>query len=104
MDRKSFLEKYMSIFNKIITETGNYSYDIVEFNGVILCYLNFYDYDNFSNIINELFKSKKEDFLKFCLFIILISNIIQLIKILISSINLLNIQLEEKIIVFLKED
>ena len=61
MDRESFLEKYMKIFNKIISETGNYNYDIVEFYGVILCYLNFYDYDNFSNIINELFKSKTED-------------------------------------------
>ena len=49
-------------------------------------------------------KAKQKIYSKFCLFIILISNIIQLIKIMISSINLLNRQLEEKIIVFLKED
>jgi len=61
IDRESFLKKYMSIFNKIISETGNYNYRPIEFYGVILCNLNFYDYDNFSNIINELYKSKTED-------------------------------------------
>ena len=36
-------------------------YDIIEFYGIILCYLNSYDYDNFSSIIKELFNNKTEE-------------------------------------------
>ena len=60
MGRDPFLEKHKKIFNSIISEADNYKYDDIEFYGVILCYLNFYDYDNFSKVINELFKSKAE--------------------------------------------
>ena len=60
MDRESFLEKNKSIFNSIISEAGSYNYNTVEFYGVILCYLSFYDKDNFSKIINELCKNNLE--------------------------------------------
>ena len=60
MVRDSFLEKHKNIINSIISEADNYKYDAIEFYGVVLSYLNFYDYDNFSKIINELFKSKAE--------------------------------------------
>ena len=61
MVRDSFLEKHKKIFSSIISEADNYKYDTIEFYGLILCYLNFYDYDNFSKVINELFKSKAEE-------------------------------------------
>ena len=60
MDRDSFLEKHKKIFNSIISEANNYKNNSIEFYGIILCYLNFYDYDNFSKIINELCKNNLE--------------------------------------------
>ena len=59
MERESFLEKHKSIINMIISEANRYN--TIEFYGLILCYLNFYDYDNFDKIINELFKNKQEE-------------------------------------------
>ena len=61
MERKSILEKHKSIFNTIISEADNYDYDTIEFYGIILCYLNYYDYDNFTRIINDLYKSKSKE-------------------------------------------
>jgi len=61
MERKSLLEKHKSIFNTIISEADNYDYDTIGFYGIILCYLNYYDYDNFTRIINELYKSKSKE-------------------------------------------
>ena len=60
MDRDPFLEKHKKIFESIISEADNYKYDVIEFYGLILCYLNFYDFDNFSKVINKLFKSRAE--------------------------------------------
>ena len=61
MDRKLILEKHKLIFNTIISEANNYNYDTIEFYGIILCYLNFYDYNNFSKIINELLNNKSKE-------------------------------------------
>ena len=65
MDRKSFLKKYTSDFNKIITEAdklvSNNNYESIEFYGIILCYLNYYDFDNFCLIMNNLFNKKPEN-------------------------------------------
>jgi len=59
MEREPFLEKHKSIINMIISESDEYN--TIDFYGLILSYLNFYDYDNFDKIINELFKNKSED-------------------------------------------
>ena len=61
MDREPFLEKHKPIFSTIITEADNFEYDTVEFYGVTLCYLNYYDKDNYTKIINDLFKSETEN-------------------------------------------
>ena len=65
MDRKGHLKDYTSIFSDIKSESDNliesFNYEIIDFYGLILCYLNFYDYDNFSEVINELSKKNPED-------------------------------------------
>ena len=65
MDRKPFLENYLTNFNDIATKANKLieenKYNIIEFYGIILCYLNSYDYDNFSSIIKELFTNNEED-------------------------------------------
>ena len=61
MDRNLLLEKHKLIFNTIISEADNYNYDTIEFYGIILCYLNFYDYNIFSKIINELLNNKSKE-------------------------------------------
>ena len=59
MDRKSFLKNYKSDFNSISSEAEkilvNNNYESIEFYGIILSYLNFYDYEKFCQIIDELF-------------------------------------------------
>ena len=59
-----FLKEYTGKFGnikeeaeKIINDNG---YDSIEFYGLILCYLNNYDFDNFSSIINELYAQNDE--------------------------------------------
>ena len=65
MDRKPFLSRYLSDFKEIISKADKLiednKYDIIEFYGIILCYLNSYDYNTFSLIINKLYENKKED-------------------------------------------
>ena len=80
LDREPFLEKHKSIFNTIISETNNYNYDEIEFYGILLCYLHFYDYEIFVNLLMIYLKINQKSYSKFCLFIILISNLIQLTK------------------------
>ena len=79
MDRKSNLKDYTSKFKEIKEETNKIiesnKYDAIDFYGIILSYLNYYDYDNFSKIVEELFTKNLMIYMKFCLFIILISNI-----------------------------
>ena len=65
MDRKSNLEEYKSNFKLIQSEADklieNKNYKIREFYGIILCYLNFYDLESFSSIINKLFIKNQND-------------------------------------------
>ena len=65
MDRKASLKDFTSIIYKIISETDklieNNNYNKIEFYGIILCYLNFYDYKNFSLMIEELFNKISEN-------------------------------------------
>ena len=63
-DREMYLKDYISKFNSIkseadkIIENNNYNY--IEFYGVVLCYLNFYDYESFISVVNELYDKKPE--------------------------------------------
>ena len=65
MDRTPFLKNYLSDFKSIVSQANKLiednKYNIIEFYGIILCYLNYYDYDYFSSILKELFKNKTED-------------------------------------------
>ena len=60
MDRKECLKDYSSKFNSIKSEAEeiikNNNYDPIQFYGILLCYLNYYDYENFTSIVNELYK------------------------------------------------
>ena len=65
MDRKSNLKDYTSIFKEIKVEAKKLiesnNYDTIDFYGIILCYLNYYDYDNFIKIVEELSTEKPND-------------------------------------------
>ena len=64
-DRKECLKGYKSSFISIESEADKIieinNYNPIEFYGIILCYLNYYDYDNFCSVINELYKKKQKD-------------------------------------------
>ena len=64
-DRKDYLKDYTSKFNEIISEADklvtNNNYDSIAFYGVMLCYLNFYDFVNFTYLVDKLSKKKPED-------------------------------------------
>ena len=59
IDRKEYLKNYTSKFNEILLEAdkliNNNNYDIIDFYGIILSYLNYYDYENFSLVLDKLF-------------------------------------------------
>ena len=67
IDRKAFLKNYVKDFEEItkpdklnaLIEKNKYGN--IEFYGLILCYLNFYNYNSFSSIIKELQEKKSED-------------------------------------------
>ena len=86
MDRRKELESYTSAFNEIVTKEAkeltdvkNYNYNPIDFYGIILCYLNFYNYGdeedmqgiklskeeecdestNFCSVMGELYNDKK---------------------------------------------
>ena len=65
MDRKSYLKKYISEFNTIKCQADklidNNNYNTIEFYGILLRYFNFYDYKNFTSIVNELYGKKPND-------------------------------------------
>ena len=69
MDRKEYLNEYKSEFNEIKSEADKLiatnNYDPILFYGIILCYLNFYDYESFSSIMNELYRKKQLIYLRF---------------------------------------
>ena len=58
MDKKSYLKIYLSEFIEIKSIADklvvNNNYNIIEFYGILLYYFNYYDYNNFSSIINDL--------------------------------------------------
>ena len=64
-DRKIRLKDYISKFNSIKSEADkiieNNNYNCIEFYGVVLCYLNCYDYESFISVVNELYNKKPED-------------------------------------------
>ena len=53
------MKNYTSKFNEILLEAdkliNNNNYDIINFYGIILSYLNYYDYENFSLVLDKLF-------------------------------------------------
>ena len=60
-DRKSYLKQYIENFNDICSEAEKLidcdeDY-FINYYGIILCYLNFYDYNKFSDIVKKLSKS-----------------------------------------------
>ena len=65
MDRKECLKDFISKFNTIKTEADKIieknNYNRIEFYGIIFCYLNYYDYNNFTSVVNELYDKKPED-------------------------------------------
>jgi len=64
MDRKEDLNGYVSSFAKLINEADsiirNKGYHPIQFYGIIFCYLNHYDYNNFTNLFKRLYKDNKE--------------------------------------------
>ena len=65
MDRKESLKNYISKFSNISSEADNLiknnGYDTIQFYGIILCYLNYYDYENFQKYFNKLYNEKCDD-------------------------------------------
>ena len=57
-DRKPYLKDYTSFFKEITEEAdlliNKNNYDIIEYYGIILCYLNYYDKKLFEKIIDDL--------------------------------------------------
>jgi len=64
MDRIIVLNKYVSKILEIESEAEQLivknNYDIIEYYGVILSYLNYYDYKNFLLIVDKLYNEKPE--------------------------------------------
>ena len=64
LDRKDYLKDYTSKFIDIVSEAeqlkSDYNYEPIDFYGVIVCFLNYYDYKNYSSIEDKLFCEKKE--------------------------------------------
>ena len=64
MDRNNDLEKYklkiIEIWSKAKQLIEDNNYDIIDFYGIILCYLNVYDYQNYLLIEESLYKEKPE--------------------------------------------
>ena len=66
IDRKQKLKNYKDIFDNIIKKEAEQlindnNYNFVEFYGIILCYLNYYDNNNFCYLIKELSKKNAQD-------------------------------------------
>jgi len=65
MDRKSCLKDCASVFKKIVSEANhlieNNEYNPIDYYGIILCYLNYYDYDEFIKVMKDLSNKKPEN-------------------------------------------
>ena len=64
MDRKNDLNTYISTFSNISAEADNIiqtkGYNNIHFYGIIFCYLNHYDYENFKKYFKKLYEKKNE--------------------------------------------
>jgi hypothetical protein len=60
--RKESLNNYISTFSNISSEADNLihnnGYDAIQFYGIILCYLNYCDYDNFKKYFIKLYRDE----------------------------------------------
>ena len=66
MDRNRYLEDYKTeIVNIAETFINKDDYNITYFYGIILCYLNYYDYDNFSSIFVIYLRKERKIYMKF---------------------------------------
>ena len=62
MDRKAYLDEYKSDINEIAEKFyDNEDYNITFFYGIILCYLNWYDYEKFLSVCDDLYEKKNKD-------------------------------------------
>jgi hypothetical protein len=62
MNRDSILKDYTSKFEEIISEKDIIeNYDRIQFYGIMLSYLNYYDYENFALVSQKLFENSPED-------------------------------------------
>ena len=65
LDRKDYLRDYSTIFEKIASEADEIiksnNYDSVEFYGIILSYLNYFDYKQFLASIKDLSNSNQKE-------------------------------------------
>ena len=64
MDRKSDLKDYSSLIHNIISEANKLitknDYDPIDFYGILLCYLNYYDEEHFTTLLNDLYTDKPD--------------------------------------------
>ena len=64
MDRNKDLEKYIDTFKGISSEAENVikanGYDPIQFYGIILYYLNYYDHTNFIEVLKKIFAENSE--------------------------------------------
>jgi len=72
MDRKSFLKDYESKFREILSESDKIieqnNYNPIEFYGLLLCYINFYDNETFPTVIEQLYKKAPNELYEILLF------------------------------------
>ena len=65
MDRKLYLKNFSSKFEEISNKSeeirNEFSYNVIEFYGIILCYLNYYDLKNFSILLDKLSSEYPDD-------------------------------------------
>ena len=65
MDRKPYLKDFSSYFEVLASKAEQIikenKYNTIEFYGIILCYLNYYDLKTFSSVIDELLSKNNND-------------------------------------------
>ena len=62
IDKEDYLSDYSSQINTILSEAPNIitdnNYNTIDFYGIILCYLNYYDEENYSKLIKNLYEEQ----------------------------------------------
>ena len=65
MKRKSYLKDYTYIFKKLISEANllieSNDYNPIDYYGIIFCYLNYCDYNEFIKVMKDLSNQKPEN-------------------------------------------